>query len=320
MKNIYLAHTNDEYMYVKQFFKYPSLSYVKDTDLLNVMEEDIIIMTSESNPEVMAICYNQGWAANQDYMFKSEAEAVTDIGTAFQNGLYHTSVNMNYNNFINSFDEFKYFINVTSITFHAFNAQTKMKSITLPKSIKTIGSRSFEGCIVLSKINLPNNLISISNYAFNMCYALTDIKIPNSVTSIGDSAFSECTSLREITIPNSVTSIDNNTFKKCSSLTSITIPNSVTSIGIYAFSECYSLSSIEIPDSVTSIGSYAFHYCESLSKITCLAETAPTVSFDTFYNICSNGILHYPQGSNYSSWMSTSNYYLGKYNWTLQTI
>jgi len=26
--------------------------------------------------------------------------------------------------------------------------------------------------------------------------------------------------------------------------------------------------------------------------------------------------LYVPEGSNYNTWMSTSNYYLGKYNWT----
>jgi hypothetical protein len=34
------------------------------------MPEWEIIITSESNPVVMNVCYNQGWAANPDYMTK----------------------------------------------------------------------------------------------------------------------------------------------------------------------------------------------------------------------------------------------------------
>jgi len=33
-------------------------------------------------------------------------------------------------------------------------------------------------------------------------------------------------------------------------------------------------------------------------------------------NVKTNGTLHVPSGSDYSAWMSTSDFYLGKYNWT----
>ena len=228
MKSLYLAYSLDEYLYMKRFFKYPSLSYNKENKLSYVIEKDIVIMTSESNPEVMAICYNQGWAANQDYMLKSEAEAVTDIGTAFQNGVYHTNTSMNYNNFIFSFDEFKYFINVKEIKYCAFNAQTKMTSITLPNSIEKIETYAFDGCILLPKITLPKTLNQLEGNVF--------------------------------------------------------------------------------------------YRCDSLCEITSLSLIAPTILPYTFSDIKHNGVLKVPQGSDYSNWMSTSNYYLGSYNWTIEYI
>lgn len=105
-----------------------------------------------------------------------------------------------------------------------------------------------------------------------------------------------------------------------SCLTSITIPGSVTSIKASAFSWCSSLTSITIPDSVTSIGEGAFSDCSNLNVITCRATTAPSIMSNTFEGIKSNGLLKIPAGSDYSSWMSTGNYYLGKYNWTTEEI
>ena len=251
-------------------FVTPNVSYVEDTNIVCYSPYDKIIMTSESNPEVMKVCYNQGWAASPSEMYASEAAKVTSIGTAFNGGRY------GYDGLIKStfsFDEFKYFTGVTSIVTNAFRL-SKMVSIT----------------------------------------------IPDSVTSIGDSAFERCFSLTSITIPNSVTSIEGGAFSYCSGLTSVTIPDSVTSIGNAAFSYCSGLTSVTIPDSVTSIGSAAFENCSSLNEITCLATTAPSIMSATFKNIKQNGTLRYPSGSDYSSWMRTDDFYLGKYNWTKEGI
>ena len=68
--------------------------------------------------------------------------------------------------------------------------------------------------------------------------------------------------------------------------------------------------------SVTSIGDTVFNGCISLTNIVLLATTAPTITSSTFQNSNSHGTLTVPSGSNYSSWMSTSSYYLGYYNWT----
>ena len=123
-----------------------------------------------------------------------------------------------------------------------------------------------------------------------------------------------------ITFDGDVTLIGEEAFAYCYLLSNITIPDSVTSIGNGAFYSCYKLSSITIPDSVTSIGNYVFDSCSSLSSITCLAVTAPSIEFNTFENIKIGGILKYPSGSDYSSWLQTGSYYLSYYNWTGQEI
>lgn len=198
-----------------------------------------------------------------------------------------------------TYANFKY--KVKAINDNAFNGCGELKSITIPRSITSIGSWAFSDCSALSSITIPSSIVSIGNYAFFSCTQLSSINIPDSVTNIGEGAFINCSSLRSIVIdkdnciydsrdkcnaiietstntlilgcvntyiPCTVEKIGNNAFFHCKDLTSISIPNSVTSIGNGAFSGCTSLILITIPDSVSSIGKGAFTDCYALISIT----------------------------------------------------
>lgn len=152
-----------------------------------------VIMTSDTNPEVMEIMYNNGLAANAEYMTRDEAELVTanDIKSGTNSIFYNTK--------IKTFDEFKYFINVTSISGSMFNYCNKLTSIIIPDSATSIGNDAFNACSSLKSVSIGNSVTSIGNFVFNYCSSLTSITIPDSVTSIGTYTFNACTSLKEIT-------------------------------------------------------------------------------------------------------------------------
>ena len=187
---------------------------------------------------------------------------------------------------------------------------SRLVSITIPNSIKTIGKYAFYGCSSLTTINIPEGVTLIDDYTFYGCHSLSSITIPNSVTSIGPNAFASCSSLTSITIPNSVTSIGVATFDHCSSLTSITIPNSVTSIGSDAFANCSSLTSIIIPNGITSIGSYTFANCSSLTSIT-IPNSVTSIGSNAF-NRCS-GLQSIIFNGTCSEWESVEKE--GEWNW-----
>ena len=96
------------------------------------------------------------------------------------------------------------------------------------------------------------------------------------------------------------------------------IGDSTTSIGDSAFFDCRILTSVKIGSSITSIGEHAFVGCSKLTSIRSLATTAPTIQSNTFQGVKTGGILTVPSGATgYDLWMSTGDYYLGKYNWTM---
>ena len=207
---------------------------------------------------------------------------------------------------------------IRGIDYEAFSGCTSLTSVTIPKSVTSIGSFAFKGCSSLTSVTIPKSVTSIGSFAFKGCSSLTSItvdennstyksidgnlysksgktliqyaigksatsfEIPNSVTSIENYAFYDCDSLTSITIPNSVTSIGKSAFYDCDSLTSITIPNSVTSIGESAFESCDSLTSITIPDSVTSIGESTFYNCSSLTSIT-IPDSVTSIGSSAFF-------------------------------------
>ena len=119
---------------------------------------------------------------------------------------------------------------------------TALSSVTLPKSIRTIGRYAFQGCTKLSSVTMQDGVTSIRNYAFKSC-AFTEITLPNTLTSIDNQAFASC-KLTTITIPNSVTTLGPNVFYNCSSLTSVTISDNIESIDNSLFYMCKKLAEI----------------------------------------------------------------------------
>ena len=217
---------------------------------------------------------------------------------------------------------------------NAFYYCSGLTSVTIPNSVTKIGNAAFYGCSDLEKvcindieawcsIDFSSGSANPLGYAHNLYLngeLVTDLVIPTNVTNIRYCAFYKCTSLTSVVIGNSVTTIETNAFSGCSSLTNVTIGNSVTSIGSDAFYGCEGLTSIEIHNSVTSIGNCAFGKCTQLTEIYSLNPTPPVITSYVFQNIGTNGVLKIPKGSDYSSWMQTSSYYLGYYNWTVEEI
>ena len=115
-----------------------NVSYCQNDDIVKYSDDEIL-MTTETNPEVLAICYARGWCHNPNFMTKTEASLVTNIGS------------FDGNKTITHFNELEYF-NITSISIACFR-NTKLTSITIPSTVTSIGSYAFYNCASLQTIN-----------------------------------------------------------------------------------------------------------------------------------------------------------------------
>ena len=99
---------------------------------------------------------------------------------------------------------------LTTIGKNAFKRETNttpsnwMTSISLPKSVTTIGAYAFSQCYSLTNITIPDSVISVDEYAFQSCEAVTSVIIGASVQTIGSSAFYDCEILKEVTCKSAV--------------------------------------------------------------------------------------------------------------------
>lgn len=135
-----------------------------DVVLPVTITDDSVLMTSTSNPEVIAICYAQGWCASPDVMYKTEAQVVTDIGTAFKGGSEGNVARPGSK--IKTFNELEEFKNIRSIPEQAFFQCGNLTEITLPINIESIGSFGL-GSTKITKLRIPNNVTSIYYTAFD---------------------------------------------------------------------------------------------------------------------------------------------------------
>lgn len=222
---------------------------------------------------------------------------------------------------------------VTSIAYEAFNWLENMTSVTIPKTVTSIGCSAFSvGCDALTTINyagttsqwkrisstlsLPlatkvvctNGTITPTlsgKCGKNVSYSISDDGVltisgtgaMNNFTYKSD--ISDCPwhgvryALKKIVVEDGVTSIGSYAFSFDLSVTDVTLPSSLKTIGRNAFWGCYGLTSVVIPEGVTTIGAYVFEQCTAMETITVPASATELGNRAFITWECYDGSYHF---------------------------
>lgn len=186
---------------------------------------------------------------------------------------------------------------VVAIGANAFKDNTKLTSVKLPETIRSIGDCAFIGCISLrDTLVIPSSLQQIGLMAFNDCTSLTTLiwKARDCLGAHHDSImqysyFYRCMSLANVIIDTDVEQLPvdfvsnvsgvkriefkgntriavHNLAAKSHQLHHLVLPSQMREIGHGAFYET-AIDTLVLPDILEIVGDYAFAYCGNLQVV-----------------------------------------------------
>ena len=246
-----------------------------------------------ADEHVKNVCVSNWDADGDGALDQLEVAEIQNLGQAFSN-----------QSAIASFDELKYFTNLTAIGENAFSGCSGLTSIAIPASVKTIAGNAFAGCGNLNAVTVVSPTpCTLATNAFpgragatlyvpvgsKMAYSTADVwsefkaivEVDASVTNIvfADAAVKalcmatdgwdangdgELSMAEAAAITDIGMTFHNKVIKSFEELQYFT---GLTTIAENAFNVCSTLESIVLPPNITNIGNYAFVGCSNLTSI-----------------------------------------------------
>lgn len=124
----------------------------------------------------------------------------------------------------------------TEITERAF-MNSKISSVKLPNSLKTIGHEAFAWCRSLQSVEFGNEIKEIGKdrcvFVFAYCRSLKNVVIPDQVETIGPNAF-YCSGVESVILPKNIKRIASNAFSGCC-IHDLYVSSADIQMGIHAF-------------------------------------------------------------------------------------
>ena len=153
---------------------------------------------------------------------------------------------------------------------HIRNKELKTVVVT---SGEKIGDSAFTSCVRLKSITLPTSIKTIDRFALSECTDLESIEIPSSVTHIGEFAFERCASLKNVSVPSSLTSIEDSIFSRCENLqynvydNAYYLGNKENPYVLLMKAKNEEITSCAIPEKTKVFYQDAFYGCDSLTGV-----------------------------------------------------
>lgn len=161
-----------------------------------------------------------------------------------------------------------------------------LETISLPASLRNIGSLAFYGCYSLRTVTVDADNTSfcllggllykadLQTLVLVPAATAGEIVINENVKTIADGAFAYCTAMTRVTVPSGLLSVGELAFEGCTALTEISLPNGTESVGDGAFAGCTLLSKVSLPDTLTSVGDGILSGCMAVTEASVPANVA----------------------------------------------
>ena len=182
---------------------------------------------------------------------------------------------------------------------------TKLKSLSLANTIKTIGSDNFKGSDTITSLDIPESVVSIGSNCFNDFSQLKEITFHEGLETLSRNTFNNCPNVKDLVLPSTLKTIYysfasgtlnsvimggkdavfSRTFyiKNCKDLTiragvvtndlsggyfeKITLESGVTFSGDSQFNGCMSLSTIVLQEDILEIPKNCFSGDSKITEI-----------------------------------------------------
>ncbi len=172
---------------------------------------------------------------------------------------------------------------ITSLGQGLFEGCRGLQEVQMEAAVTTLEKRTFRNCAALRAVTLPQGLKAIRERAFEGCAYLEHVELPQSVQYLHDSVFESCYALREIDLPSGIRKLGKHLFQNCQSLLRAALPEEVTELPADLFRACERLHEVSIPRKVRLIHSSAFEGCWALKEIT-VPPRVTEIEFGAFQN------------------------------------
>ncbi len=191
---------------------------------------------------------------------------------------------------------------------------TKLTEITIPRSVKTIGTAAFIGAAALTKVNHTGDAASWCNIQFSgsssnpLSYGkrlyfnneeVTTLVIPETITTIQPWAFYNCTSIQTLVIGENVATVGTDALSGCSNLTSVVW--NVKHCADFASGPAglfyrmrTTITSFTFGEAVEHIPAYLCYQMENLTHLT-IPQSVQTMGAQVFYGTGIKDITWHPK-------------------------
>ena len=155
-------------------------------------------------------------------------------------------------------------------------------SVVLPEGLTNIAQFFFKDAngtdSKLTSVSIPSTVKTVGKHAFYKCNSLTELVFPEGVEYIGYEAAREATNLKRVVFPSTLKEIDELAFRNTNLSDGIILPEGLEKVGAYAF-KASGVTSAVIPSTLKEAGVEMFRECASLKTVVCKSTAVYSYMF-----------------------------------------